>query len=91
MAERISIPSKAEGLLERDLNDEIVVLTPEGKVLHSFAGTARFIWERIDGRRSIGDLLSAITEEYQVEPEVAQRDLEAFVSKLQGLALIALR
>jgi hypothetical protein len=88
MAEDSRRPRKAERLLERELDEEIVVLSPEGNVLHSFEGSARFIWRLIDGNRTIDAILDAVTEEYQVEPATARTDLEIFLEEIQGLSLI---
>jgi hypothetical protein len=90
MTAKNQIPCKVEKLLERDLGDEIVVLSPEGRELHSFEGSASFIWGKIDGQRTVDEILAAITEEYQVEPADAQSDLELFIAKLKSLSLIIL-
>jgi hypothetical protein len=90
MNEKSAIPRKAVKLLERDLNDEIVVLNSDGRILHTFEGSACFIWGKIDGQRTVEEILSAIVEEYQVEPGTARIDLERFLGELKGLSLIEL-
>ncbi len=91
MTEDSRTPKKMEKLLEREIDDEIVVLSPEGKFLHSFEGSARFIWSLIDGLRTIDSILDSIIEEYQVEPGTARNDLENFLAELQDLSLIRFR
>jgi hypothetical protein len=41
-----------------------------------------FIWERCDGRHSVTQIAQELTEEYEVEPEVAIRDCEQFLQEL---------
>jgi hypothetical protein len=41
-----------------------------------------FIWERCDGRHSVAQIAEELTEEYEVEPEVAIRDCEQFLQEL---------
>jgi hypothetical protein len=86
-----AIPTKRDDLLERDLNDEIVVMSPEGKVLHTFEGSARLIWSLIDGVRTIETLVECITEEYQVAASTARSDLDSFLAELQRLSLINIK
>jgi hypothetical protein len=88
MVENEVIPIKSEELLERDLGDEIVVMSKDGKVLHTFEGSARFIWGIIDGVRTIDAMLECVTEEYQVATPVARSDLASFLSELRKLSLI---
>jgi methyltransferase-like protein len=82
------IPQRNDNLLERDLDDEIIVMSPEGNVLHTFEGSARFIWGMIDGTHTIEAILDGITEEYQVGTATARSDLEKFLAELQELSLI---
>jgi hypothetical protein len=84
------VPRKKEGLLEKVLEDEIVVLSHEGDVLHSFGGTARLIWSMIDGANSLEAIAGALTDEYLVEATDARSDLEAFIAELENLSLICL-
>ncbi len=82
------IPRKAEGLLEREIDGEVFVMSPAGDLLHTFKDTARSIWKLIDGTRGIDSLRAAITEEYQVEDRVAFSDIETFLAELRGLSLL---
>jgi hypothetical protein len=88
MAEKNQIPQKSEKLLERDIDDEIVVMSPKGDELYTFVGSARFIWSMIDGVRPIDDILARVTDEYQVEASIAQRDLETFIAELRSISLL---
>ena len=41
-----------------------------------------FIWEQIDSQSTTQQLVEAIVANFDVEPALAQRDLEAFLQKL---------
>lgn len=47
-----------------------------------------FIWERIDGRRKIMDILKEIQSEYEVEEEIAREDLTGLIKSLEELGAI---
>jgi hypothetical protein len=81
-------PRKTDGLLDRRLGDDIVVLSPDGKVLHTFSDSACFIWKRIDGEHTVEEIVSEIMDEYGVEAETARSDMSAFLAELANLGLI---
>jgi hypothetical protein len=84
-------PRKMPNLLERDIGEETVVLSEDGRVLHSLAGTAKLIWSLIDGQAATWSLVEGIVAEYQVTEEVARADLESFLSQLESLSLLESR
>jgi hypothetical protein len=88
MTEGNQIPKKNESLHERIIGDEVIVLSSEGNELHTFEGSARFIWGMLNGVRTVDDILALITEEYQVEAATAARDLDNFLEELRRLSLI---
>lgn len=85
------IPAKADGILERSLNEEIVVLSPKGDVLHTLADTSKFIWSMIDGTRSAGSIAQEVTHEYEVDESAAKADLLAFLDKLLSISIITIK
>jgi hypothetical protein len=58
--------------------DAVVTLNPVG---------AR-IWELMDGSRDLAAIAGAICEEYEVEPETAQADVDEFVRSLEEAKLV---
>jgi hypothetical protein len=45
--------------------------------------TGAFIWERLDGKRRLGEILEELRDEYEVEKETARQDLLEMISSLQ--------
>lgn len=91
MEDKNAIPMKRDGLMERDLDDEIVVMSPEGKLLYTFEDSSLFIWNLIDGVRTIETLVECITEEYQVSATAARSDLDSFLAELRRLSLVDIK
>ena len=48
-----------------DLEDELFTLNETGKA----------IWDRLDGRRSLNDVIAELAVEYQAEPEEIENDV----------------
>jgi hypothetical protein len=47
------------------------------------------VWERIDGQRTLGQILEGILEEYDITREQALGDLETFVSALRATGMVS--
>lgn len=43
---------------------------------------AAFIWDRVDGKHTIDDLLRDVLEEFEVDEQTARRDVETLIAKL---------
>ena len=79
---------RRDNILEKDLGDEVVLYTPDGKAIHVLNGTAYAIWKLCDGQHSLEDMEQAIRAQYVV-PNRHQADvatdvcstLEAFAEK----------
>ncbi len=47
-----------------------------------------FIWERLDGKRTLSEIAGEIGEEYEVEEETAEKDLRELIEKLEKMGAI---
>lgn len=84
----IDRPYPAEKLRMRDLGDEVLFYDEDGRRIHVLNGTARLLWSRLDGRRTVHRLIEDLVDEYEVSPERARRDVHAFLERLEALGLI---
>jgi hypothetical protein len=48
-----------------------------------------FVWDRIDGRRTLGEIVRAVVEEYEVDEEEARRDVLEFVADLRAQGMVS--
>jgi hypothetical protein len=49
---------------------------------------AEFIWDRLDGQRSLSDIRNDVVEQFDVDEEQADSDIRAFVTELLTEGLI---
>lgn len=76
-----------EGFCIRKILDDTVII-PTGKAAHCLSGlisvneTGEFLFELLQEEQTMDSLLAALLEEFEVEPEVAKADVEAFVDVL---------
>ena len=83
-----SIPSHSPAVVYRRINDEYLLIPLTGNIadmdsLYRLTETGAFIWEQVDGERAISDITSKITEEFDVEPEVAEKDALEFFREIR--------
>lgn len=73
----------------RSINGSAVVITPHDSTLHTLNGTATFIWERADGRKTLGEICAELLATFEVEENTAQADAGRFVKEAveKGLML----
>jgi hypothetical protein len=72
----------------REIDGEIVIVSPSDSVLHELNETGSFIWKQLDGRRPAAEIADGLAAEYDVEPEEALRDIEALLGELASRQLL---
>ena len=78
----------AKDQVSSDLNGEAVILDLKSGVYHGLDPTGAFIWNLIQQRRAVSEVRDAILAEYDVPPDVCERDVMTLVQQLvdKGLA-----
>ena len=79
---------RRDGLLIHDLEDEVLVLDREADKIHQLNQTATFIWQRIEETPSTERMAELIAEAFEVEKQVAVRDVIETLNQLQSLNLV---
>ena len=77
-----------EDFISRIIDDEAVLMSPIGDGLHVFNEIGTRIWELMDGKNSIGDIVEQICQEYEVEKSTAYDDVVMFLEELLNINAI---
>jgi len=73
----------------RTIGGEARVISVLDSRLHHLDPVATFVWEQIDGgHKTVQQIVAAMVDAYEVEPEVARVDLEDLLGELTSLGLI---
>ena len=72
-------------------NDSFLIISNQESNVYYLNGTAREIWDNIDGNKSIDDICSYLLSEYDVSREILERDLIVFVRDMQWKKLLRLK
>lgn len=82
-----SVPVVDLAVRVRNLGEVLIVATGLGDP-RELAGVAAFIWRRIDGHRNVAALTDAVVDEYEIDPDVARRDVVELLADLSTADLI---
>ncbi|MHB0914319.1 MAG: PqqD family protein [Thermoleophilia bacterium] len=85
---RETIISQAGNAISREINGEVVLLTPEDSRVHVLDEVGSRIWSLFSGEADVGAIASAIASEYEVTAETAEADIIEFAGKLRDLGVI---
>ena len=83
-----AVPVPAAGLTVKQIGTETIILTESGEQLHTLDQTGTYVWSEIDGKKSLGQILDGICDEYDVSRERAQADLIEFIGALEEKQII---
>jgi len=73
---------------ETTIDDETVVMSLDSGDFFSLSGTARAIWELLDGTCDRDGIVAALAAEYEIEPDTVAGDVDAFLAQLSAAGLI---
>jgi hypothetical protein len=77
-----------ESVVARSLGEEMVLLNLESGLYYSLNSLGGFVWPYIQQGTTPSAIAEAIVSEYEVAPDVAAADLEAFLGQLAEWGLI---
>ena len=72
----------------REIDEEILVLDLEAAAYISVQGAGRTLWPLLVTGATRSQLVTALTAKYEIDDEVAVRDVDLFVADLKERGLI---
>jgi hypothetical protein len=88
-----SVYSHSPNIVTRKTGTEYVLIPVADNIadmnsVFTLNETGAFLWELIDGRRSIRDLIDRLTEEYEIDSDSAEKDVLSFVKDMSNYLII---
>ena len=84
-------PHRSGELVWREIGGEVVILTADGREIHTLNKVGSAIWELVDGTRNIEELIALTCERFDVDFEVAQADVLEFAEQLVAKKILQIR
>jgi len=86
--------ARTDGIIAREIAGEMLLVPVRGRVadmqrIFALDPTPQFIWEQLDGEKTLRAVLDAVLEAFDVEEEQAAADLLKFTDELLEAGLVA--
>jgi hypothetical protein len=93
MAGLKSILSHSPSIVTRKTGNEYVLVPIANNIadmnsVFTLNETGAFIWEQIDGKKNVEEIISAVTEEYDIDYENASKDVFLFIDDMKKWLII---
>jgi hypothetical protein len=84
---------RSRAVVSRVVAGETLIVPVRGKVgdlasIYSFNQTGSLIWRLLDAPRTVGEVVGAVAEEYQIDTEQVRQDVLRFLGEMRGVGLI---
>lgn len=88
-----SVLSHSTSVVTRKTGNEYVLVPITNNIadmnsVYTLNETGAFIWEQIDGKRNVEEIISLVTEEYNIENKKAEEDVFSFIENLRKYLII---
>jgi len=88
-----SILSHSPSIVTRKTGNEYVLVPVTNNIadmhsVYTLNETGAFIWEHIDGERSVEEIIAAVTEEYEIDNKSASEDVFSFIDDMSKYLII---
>ncbi len=88
-----SIISRSPSVVTRKTGNEYVLVPIANNIadmnsVYTLNDTGAFIWEHIDGRRTVEEIVSALTAEYNIDFDAAGEDVLSFIENMGKYLII---
>jgi hypothetical protein len=84
----ISLRRRLDKVLVQDLEGEVLVLDRETDQIHQLNQTATFIWRHVEEAPSEERIAELLAEAFEVEKQVAVRDVYGTLNQFRALNLV---
>ncbi len=88
-----SVPRRSESIVTRKTGNEYVLVPVTANIadmnsVYTLNDSGAFIWELIDGKRDIEEMIEALVSRYDTDRETASEDLLSFIGKMSEYLVI---
>jgi methyltransferase-like protein len=93
MVDLKSVPAHSSSIVTKKTGNEYVLVPVTNNIadmdsVFTLNETGAFIWELIDGKKSVEDLIEAVIKEYDVDSISATTDVFSFINNLHKYLII---
>jgi hypothetical protein len=88
-----SVPFHSPDIVTRKTGNEYVLVPIANNIadmnsVYTLNETGAFIWELIDGKRNVEEIIHALTEEYEIDHQSATEDVFTLINNMSNYLII---
>ncbi|MGB0652399.1 MAG: PqqD family protein [Thermoplasmatota archaeon] len=83
-----TVIQRAEGALSSRIEDATVLLRADDAVYFHMDAPATAIWELLEGEQTVGSLVAALVDRFDVDEATCRADVEAFLAQAKEAGLV---
>ena len=88
-----TVPLRSDSYVSRKIGEDTIIVPVRAGVANLEAvftmnAVGSAIWNRIDGKATVGELARALADEFEISPEAAAPDVAEFVKLLAHKGLV---
>jgi hypothetical protein len=88
-----SILSHSKSIVTRKTGNEYILVPITNNIadmnsVYTLNETGAFIWDRIDGKRNVEEIVAALTDEYDIDMQSAEKDVFSFIENMSKYLII---
>jgi methyltransferase-like protein len=89
-----SILTRSSSIVSRKTDNEYVLVPVTNNIadmnsVFTLNETGSYIWEKIDGTRTVKDIVNELITEYDIDRETAEKDVNGFVTDMYMYLIIS--
>jgi len=93
MVELKSVPAHSPSIVTRKTGNEYVLVPVTNNIadmtsVYTLNETGAFIWELIDGKKSVEEIIEAVIDKYDVDREKATKDVFSLIDDMKNYLII---
>ena len=90
-----SVVSHSPDIVTKKTGNEYVLVPLANNIadmnrLFTLNETGAFIWELIDGKKNVGEIVAQFTEDFDIDHETATKDILSFIENMSNYLIIKL-
>lgn len=89
----LQVVVRSQSVVARVVGGETLIVPIRGKVgdlasIYNLNKTGSLIWRLLERPTTLGELVAAVANEFEVDPEVSARDVREFVGEMKSVGLV---
>ena len=89
MIKKKTIPKRKEdAILEKILDDEIIIYDKTTHTIHNFNKTAGILWNLCDGKMPVNEIINYLTEHFKGDKEIITKDVCTALEEMKEKKLL---